>query len=139
MRASLLVRVQPDDKEALVTHARAKLTVPGLVLLVEQVLQGGWSVPMAAEAQGCSPANGYKWVRRFLAEGLEGLADRSSRPHHSPMPPSPVNDAGSTFASGCLGNRYGPWERPRRVGSVRGVPQPGAELVRPGSHIEEFG
>jgi transposase InsO family protein len=84
VRASLLVRVQPDGKEALVTHARAKLTPQGRLLLVTRVLEEGWSVPMAAEAQGCSPATGYKWLRRFQAEGVHGLLDRSSRPHRSP-------------------------------------------------------
>jgi transposase InsO family protein len=44
----------------------------------------GWSVATAAEAQGISRATGYKWVRRFRAEGSAGLADRSSRPHRSP-------------------------------------------------------
>jgi transposase InsO family protein len=83
VRASLLVRA--DDKEALMTHARAKLTPRGRLLLVTRVLEEGWSVPMAAEAQGCSPATGYKWVRRFRSEGVSGLADRSSRPRRSPM------------------------------------------------------
>ena len=26
----------------------------------------------------------YGWLRRFEADGLDGLKDRSSRPHHSP-------------------------------------------------------
>jgi transposase InsO family protein len=67
-----------------VSHPRAKLTVQGRQLLVERVLELGWTVPMAAEAQGCSPATGYKWIRRFVAEGAGGLHDRSSRPHRSP-------------------------------------------------------
>ncbi|HVF07402.1 MAG TPA: IS481 family transposase [Actinomycetota bacterium] len=71
------------------THARAKLTRQGRLLLVTRVLQMGWSVPMAAEAQGCSAATGYKWIRRFQAEGPEGLRDRSSRPHRSPGRLSP--------------------------------------------------
>jgi transposase InsO family protein len=58
--------------------------VQGRQLLVERVLEDGWSVPMAAEAQGCSSATGYKWIRRFLTEGLEGLRDRSSRPNRCP-------------------------------------------------------
>lgn len=66
------------------SHPRAKLTVYGRRLLVERVLELGWTVPMAAEAQGCSPATGYKWIRRFTAEGPDGLRDRSSRPHRSP-------------------------------------------------------
>lgn len=66
------------------THAKAKLTPQGRLLLVTRVLEEGWSVPMAAEAQGCSNATGYKWLRRFLTEGHVGLRDRSSRPHRSP-------------------------------------------------------
>lgn len=74
------------------THARAKLTPQGRLLLVTRVLEMGWSVPMAAEAQGCSAATGYKWLRRFRAEGLQGLHDRSSRPHRSPMRLSPSRE-----------------------------------------------
>ena len=66
------------------THARAKLTVAGRLLLVERVLELGWTVTMAAEAQGCSTATDYKWLRRFRAEGHGGLQDRSSRPLRSP-------------------------------------------------------
>jgi len=67
--------------------------VHGRQLLVERVLELGWTVPMAAEAQGCSAATGYKWVRRFRAEGVAGLSDRSSRPHHSPARLSPAREA----------------------------------------------
>ena len=75
------------------THPRAKLTVQGRQLLVERVLEQGWSVPMAAEAQGCSPTTGYKWIRRFLAEGVEGFLDRSSRPLRSPLRLSSAREA----------------------------------------------
>lgn len=71
------------------SHPRAKLTVQGRQLLVERVLEQGWTVPMASEAQGCSSATGYKWIRRFHTEGLQGLRDRSSRPHRSPARLSP--------------------------------------------------
>jgi transposase InsO family protein len=33
---------------------------------------------------GITRSNGYKWLRRFLAEGRAGLADRARRPHRSP-------------------------------------------------------
>ena len=74
------------------SHPRAKLTVHGRQLLVDRVLEGGWTVPMAAEAQGCSAATGYKWLRRFVAEGRDGLRDRSSRPHRSPARVSPERE-----------------------------------------------
>lgn len=65
-------------------HRRAKLTVLGRRLLVDRVVEQGWPVARAAEAQGISAATAYKWVRRWRAEGDHGLADRSSRPHRSP-------------------------------------------------------
>jgi len=33
---------------------------------------------------GISPKTGYKWVRRYQREGVQGLADRSRRPYRSP-------------------------------------------------------
>lgn len=33
---------------------------------------------------GIQPKTGYKWKKRFLEEGLKGLADRSRRPKTSP-------------------------------------------------------
>jgi len=34
---------------------------------------------------GISRKTGYKWLRRYEAEGLRGLSDRSRRPHSSPF------------------------------------------------------
>jgi transposase InsO family protein len=64
---------------------------------------------MAAEAQGCSSATGYKWIRRFLAEGMEGLRDRSSRPHLSPERLSPDREAA------ILSRREATLEGPHRI------------------------
>ena len=33
---------------------------------------------------GLSSATAYKWLQRFQSAGVNGLADRSRRPHHSP-------------------------------------------------------
>ena len=73
-------------------HRTARLNLYGRQLLVQRILVEGWSVPTAARAQGVSRATGYKWSRRFRAEGLAGLADRSSRPRRSPRqtPPAEV-------------------------------------------------
>lgn len=64
-------------------HPKARLNVLGRELLVTRVTVLGWPVATATDAQGISRATGYKWVRRFRAEGTPGLADRSSRPHRS--------------------------------------------------------
>ena len=65
-------------------------------------------MPTAARAQGVSRATGYKWVRRFRAEGVAGLVDRSSRPHRSPRrtPPAEVErilPPGTSCAGGPIG------------------------------------
>ena len=65
-------------------HRTARLNEYGRHLLATRVIEEGWTVRTAARAQGVSPATGYKWVRRYRDEGLPGLADRTSRPHHSP-------------------------------------------------------
>jgi transposase InsO family protein len=66
------------------SHKHARLTAKGRALLVGRVFDEGWTVAAAAEAAGVSRRTGYKWLARFRAEGLAGLADRSSRPQRSP-------------------------------------------------------
>src|SRR4051812_22277100 len=62
-------------------HRNAALSWRGRRLLVERVLVQGWTLTAAAAAAGVSVRCGRKWLRRFLAEGEAGLADRSSAPH----------------------------------------------------------
>lgn len=62
------------------SHKHARLTPKGRVLLVNRVLQQGWTVKAASEAGGVSVRTAYKWLARFKTEGTQGLADRSSRP-----------------------------------------------------------
>ncbi|MET7349010.1 IS481 family transposase [Streptomyces mirabilis] len=65
------------------SHRNARLTVHGRRLLVERVCSGRPVAHVAAE-MGVSRATAHKWVRRWRAEGEEGLADRSSRPRTTP-------------------------------------------------------
>ena len=67
-----------------VAHANARLNHHGRQLLIERVVVQHWPVAHAAKAMGISRQCAYRWVRRWRAEGDAGLADRSSRPHHSP-------------------------------------------------------
>jgi len=53
--------------------------------MVECVLERGWSIEATAERFQVDAKTVRKWRDRFLAEGLEGLKDRSSRPRRSPM------------------------------------------------------
>ena len=68
-------------------HKNARLTPLGRERIVMQVLSG--QTPEAtARAAGVCPRTVRKWVARFKTEGMEGLQDRSSRPHrlHRPTP-----------------------------------------------------
>jgi len=65
------------------THANAKLTVAGRLLIVERLAKG-WTQAQVAEAQGVSRATVAKWHKRHQLEGVEGLKDRSSTARHFP-------------------------------------------------------
>ena len=60
-------------------HANARLSVKGRELLIER-LRAGWSLTKAAAAAGVSERTARKWRDRRLAEGPDGLLDRSSAP-----------------------------------------------------------
>jgi transposase InsO family protein len=42
-----------------------------------------------AAQYGISRKTGYKWLERYEADGVDGLQDRSRRPHHSPQATDP--------------------------------------------------
>ena len=65
------------------SHRNARLTVHGRRLLVERVC-GGRPVAHVAAEMGISRATAHKWIRRWRAEGEQGLHDRSSRPRTTP-------------------------------------------------------
>jgi transposase InsO family protein len=92
-----------------VGHRRAKLTVRGRELLVERVMEHGWSVSAASDAQGISRATSDKWLRRFHAEGSAGLVDRTSRPRTMPARLSPHREGA------ILERRRATLEGPHRI------------------------
>jgi transposase InsO family protein len=49
-----------------------------------QRIEAGWAVAHAAGSMGISRDRAYVWWRRYQAEGVAGLEDRSSRPRHTP-------------------------------------------------------
>ena len=66
---------------------------------------------------GVSRQTATKWVRRYRAEGLAGLEDRSSRPHRSPRSLAPAQVAAILAARHELG--LGPHRLAPVVGSPR--------------------
>jgi transposase InsO family protein len=98
-------------------HRRAKLTVFGRRLLVERIEVEGWPIAHAAAMTGVSRQTATKWVRRYRAEGPDGLEDRRSRPRRSPRSLAPEQVAAILAARHELG--VGPHRLAPVVGSPR--------------------
>jgi len=95
-----------------VSHRNARLTFHARRLLVERVRDQGWPVAHVAKAMGVSRQCAHKWVRRFDEEGVDGLHDRTSRPHGCPRQTPP--DVEDTVITARLKHLRGPqwlsWE-----------------------------
>jgi transposase InsO family protein len=74
----------PNDREVLVVHRNAPLTGTGRLRLARCVVDDGWPLRRAAERFQVSPTTAARWAARYRQAGEAGMADRSSRPHHSP-------------------------------------------------------
>ena len=73
------------------SHANAQLTPRARLRLSRLVVDQGWTYTAAAKMFMVSPRTAAKWANRYRDEGPAGMADRSSRPHHSPTKtPQPV-------------------------------------------------
>ena len=75
------------------SHKNAPLTPKGREAMVRSVTEGGQSQAAAARQFNITPKIVAKWVNRFHAEGVEGLRDRSSRPHSLPSQTEPATCA----------------------------------------------
>ena len=66
------------------SHANALLTPKTRLRLAKLVVESGWSCAAAAKMFMVSSRTAAKWADRYRCEGVAGMVDRSSRPHHSP-------------------------------------------------------
>jgi transposase len=73
-------------------HGNARTCPKSRRLLVDRVLEEGWSVMAAAEAAGVSERTVYRWLKRWREEGEQGLFDRCPAPRAIPhrTPPDRV-------------------------------------------------
>jgi putative transposase len=55
------------------------------ILFIADYLRGGHSLTTLCALHGISRKTGYKWIKRYENEALEGLQDRSRRPQSSPQ------------------------------------------------------
>jgi hypothetical protein len=86
-KTSLTVRLTPADRQTLrawqrSTRIPAGLARRGRMLLL---LADGRTITEIAAAVGMSRRHTYKWIERFVQEGLEGLADRPTQRRRSEL------------------------------------------------------
>jgi len=74
-------------------HKNARLTPKGREAMVHVVVDGGLTNPAAARRFSITAKTVAKWVKRFKAEGVDGLRDRSSRPRSLPRQTPPTTCA----------------------------------------------
>ena len=66
------------------SHRNAPLSETGRLRLARCVVDDGWPLRRAAERFQVSATTAARWAGRYRVAGSAGMADRSSRPHHSP-------------------------------------------------------
>jgi transposase InsO family protein len=74
-------------------HRNAPLTPKGREAMARSVVEGGRTKAAAARQFNTTAKTVAKWVERFRAEGVDGLRDRSSRPHSLPSQTPPATCA----------------------------------------------
>lgn len=64
------------------SHANAALTPRARLRLARLIVEEGWPVVLAARRYDVSWPTAKRWADRCRQAGVEGMGDRSSRPHH---------------------------------------------------------
>ncbi|MBC6458270.1 helix-turn-helix domain-containing protein [Actinomadura sp. HBU206391] len=65
------------------SHANAASTPRARLRLARLIVDDGWPIARAAERYDVSWPTAKRWAERYRRHGRSGMADRSSRPHHS--------------------------------------------------------
>lgn len=71
-------------------HKNARLTPKGREAMVRAVVDDGATIIAAATRFAVTTRTVTKWIERFREFGVDGLRDRSSRPHSSPSKTAPA-------------------------------------------------
>ena len=93
-KTALTIRLTPAERLTLLTWQRATTLSAGVARRARLLLlvADGLTITAAAATVGLSRRHSYKWLRRFVQEGLEGLADKPGRGHRRVLPQPVVWD-----------------------------------------------
>ena len=82
-RTSLTICLTAKERRTLLAWQRSSTVPAGHARRGRVILLVAWRVPIShlADTVGVSRRFVYKWVKRFLQDGLDGLVDKSDRSH----------------------------------------------------------
>ena len=82
-RTSLTICLTPKERQTLLSWQRSTTMPAGHARRGRVILLVARRVPIShlADTVGVSRRFVYKWVKRFLQDGLDGLADKPGRGH----------------------------------------------------------
>ncbi len=90
-KTSFTIRLTPAQRQTLLAWQRATTISAGRArrARILLLLADGVTITDIAAAVGMSRRHTYKWIQRFVQEGLEGLEERAPGPHRRlrPLPP----------------------------------------------------
>ena len=90
-KTSLTIRLTPAERQTLLAWQRATTIRAGLLRRARIILlrADGVTITDIARAVGMSRRHTYKWIQRFVQEGLAGLAEKPGRGGHRRPQPRP--------------------------------------------------
>ena len=80
-KTSLIIRLTPEERQILLAWQRAPTIRAGLGRRARIILLLADGVPITeiAATVGLSRRHAYKWIQRFMQQGLEGLQEKPGR------------------------------------------------------------
>ena len=80
-KTSLTIPLTPEERQTLLAWQRATIVPSGVSRRARMILllAEGRSITAIAATVGISRRFVYKWAQRFLAQGVEGLANKPGR------------------------------------------------------------
>jgi CRP-like cAMP-binding protein len=99
-KTSFSLRLTPAERRTLLMWQRATTIPAGLARRARLLLllADGMTITEAAATVGLSRRHTYKWIGRFVQEGIAGLADKPGRGHRPEPRPHPLTEVDDMFA-----------------------------------------
>jgi hypothetical protein len=99
-KTSFTIRLTPAERLTLLTWQRATTVPAGLARRARLLLllADGMTITEAAATVGLSRRHTYKWIHRFVQEGIEGLVDKPGRGQRPGPRQYPLTEPDGLFA-----------------------------------------